>query len=213
MARVYDLAERLLPAEHCQREVTREEAHRALLRLAIRALGVGTAGDLADYYRLPTRDTRQCIAELVAAGELRQVQVEGWREPGYLDPDARLPRQLAARALLSPFDPVIWHRSRVARLFEFDYRLEIWVPQAKRRWGYYVLPFLFDDRFVARVDLKADRRDRRLVVAAAYVEPQVGRGRDRTRWLTRSRWSSRRWRDGFGWTGWSSRRAATSRGR
>jgi uncharacterized protein YcaQ len=168
--RSYDLAERVLPSEHHRREVARDEAQRELLRQAARAHGVGTVGDLADYYRMPVREAGQRLRELVAAGELREVQVEGWREPAYLHPEARLPRRLDAAALLSPFDPVVWCRPRVARLFGVDYRIEIYVPQEKRKWGYYVLPFLLGDRLVARVDLKADRAGRRLLVPAAHLE-------------------------------------------
>ena len=174
--RVFDLAERVIPREHHRREVRREEAQRELLRLAARSHGVGAAGDLADYYRMPIREARPRIAELVEAGELREVRVEGWREPAYLHPEARLQRRIDAAALLSPFDPVVWYRERAARLFEFEYSIEIYVPRAKRRWGYYVLPFLLGDRLVARVDLKADRTERRLLVLAAYIELGADQG-------------------------------------
>jgi uncharacterized protein YcaQ len=169
-ARVYDLAERVIPAEHHGRELDREDAQRELLRLAARSHGVGTVGDLADYYRMPIREARQRIAELVEAGELREARVEGWRDPAYLHSKARIAERIEASALLSPFDPVVWYRQRAARLFDFDYRIEIFTPQEKRRWGYYVLPFLFGDRLVARVDLKADRAARRLLTLAAYIE-------------------------------------------
>ncbi|MGE0132691.1 MAG: winged helix-turn-helix domain-containing protein [Blastocatellales bacterium] len=169
-SRTYDLAERVIPAEHHGRRVDREDAQRELLRLAARSLGVGTANDLADYYRMPIREARQRIAELVEAGELREAQVECWREPAYLHPQARIARRIEASALLSPFDPVVWCRPRAARLFGFDYRIEIYTPQEKRRWGYYVLPFLLGERLAARVDLKADRTARRLLVLAAYIE-------------------------------------------
>ncbi|HEX5083400.1 MAG TPA: crosslink repair DNA glycosylase YcaQ family protein, partial [Blastocatellia bacterium] len=141
-----------------------------LLRLSARSHGVGAVGDLADYYRMPIREARQRIAELVEAGELREARVEGWREPAYLHSKARIAERIEASALLSPFDPVVWYRQRAARLFDFDYRIEIFTPQEKRRWGYYVLPFLFGDRLVARVDLKADRASRRLLTLAAYIE-------------------------------------------
>jgi uncharacterized protein YcaQ len=173
-ARVFDLAERVIAAEHLGREIERVAAQRELIALAARAHGVGTAGDLADYYRMPIRDARLRIAELVSSGELREVRVEGWREPAYLHPEAKLPRQIHCSALLSPFDPVVWYRPRVLRLFDFDYRIEIYTPQAKRRWGYYVLPFLLGDRLVARVDLKADRAGGRLLVLAAHLEPDAG---------------------------------------
>lgn len=175
-ARAYDLAERLVPPEHFGREVTREEAQRELLRRAARAHGVATAADLADYYRMPVREALPRIAELVAAGELRQVRVEGWKGPAYLHREARLPARIEAAALLSPFDPVVWFRPRTARLFDFDYRFEIFVPQAKRRWGAYVLPFLLGDRLAARADLKADRPGRRLLVLAAYREAHAEPG-------------------------------------
>ena len=175
-ARVYDLAERVIPAEHHVRKVEREEAQRELLRLAARSHGVSTAGDLADYYRMPIREARQRIAELVEAGELRKAKVEGWSEPAYLHPEAMAPQRIDAAALLSPFDPVVWHRPRAARLFGFDYRVEIFTPQEKRRWGYYVLPFLLGERLVARVDLKADRAARRLLTLAAYIETGADSG-------------------------------------
>ena len=169
-ARLYDLAERVLPDEHHRREVSREEAMRELLRRAARALGVATAQDLADYYRTPIRLSREHIAELVASGELRAVRVEGWTVPAYLDPEARVPRKIDAAALISPFDPVVWCRPRALRLFDFDYRIEVYVPRPQRRWGYYVLPFLLGDTLVARVDLKADRAAGRLDVLSAHVE-------------------------------------------
>ncbi len=175
-ARVYDLADRIIPAEHHVRELEREEAQRKLLLLAARAHGIGTADDLADYFRMPVREARPRLDELVSSGELRLVRVEGWRQPAYLHPLAELPVRVDAASLLSPFDPVIWHRARAARLFDFEYRVEIFVPQPKRRWGYYVLPFLLGERLVARVDLKADRAGRRLVVLAAHVEPDVESG-------------------------------------
>jgi uncharacterized protein len=169
-ARVFDLAERVLPLQHHGRRVDREEAQRELLRLAARSCGIATADDLADYYRMPVREARPRIVELVESGELREVRVAGWRAPCYLYREARMPRRIAAATLLSPFDPVVWYRPRTARLFEFEYRIEIYVPAEKRRWGYYCLPFLLGDRLVGRVDLKADRAGRRLLVLAAYVE-------------------------------------------
>jgi uncharacterized protein len=168
-ARRYDLAERIIPKEHHARAVDRAEAHRQLLLRAARAHGVGTLADLADYFRMPVRDVRPRLTELVAAGALREVRVEGWRAPAYLHRDATAAR-IEARALLSPFDPVVWFRPRTARLFGFDYRFEIFVPAPKRRWGAYVLPFLLGDRLAARVDLKSDRTRRRLVVLGAWLE-------------------------------------------
>jgi uncharacterized protein YcaQ len=172
-ARLYELAERVVPAEHLSRDVEPAEARRELMRIAARAHGVATVADLADYFRMPVRDARQPVAELAAAGELRPARVEGWRELAWLDPRARPLQRTDASALLSPFDPLIWFRPRLARLFGFDYRFEIFVPEAKRRWGCYVLPFLMGDRLVARVDLKADRPGRRLQVLAAWKEKNV----------------------------------------
>ena len=172
-ARAYDLAERIVPNEHRDRTLTREEAQRELVRLAARATGVATAKDLADYYRMAPREARQRVAELAAAGELREVRVEGWREPAFLHSGARAPRALDTAALLSPFDPVVWYRPRAERLFGFDYRIEIYVPREKRKYGYYVLPFLLGERLVGRVDLKADRAEGRLRVLGAYAEPHT----------------------------------------
>ena len=169
-ARAYDLAERVVPNEHRERTLTREEAQRELIRLAARATGVATAADLADYYRMAPREARQRVAELAAAGELREVRVEGWRDPAFLHPAARTPRAITAAALLSPFDPVVWFRRRAERLFGFDYRIEIYVPREKRKFGYYVLPFLLGDQLVARVDLKADRAEGTLRVLGAFAE-------------------------------------------
>jgi uncharacterized protein YcaQ len=175
-ARTFDLAERHLPADHYRRESTREESQRELLRLAARSHGVGTAADLADYYRMPVRQARERLLELAVAGDVREVRVEGWRETAYLYARAKAPARIQAAALLAPFDPVVWFRRRTARLFGFDYRFEIFVPRPKRRWGSYVLPFLLGDRLVARVDVKADRSRRRLRVLAAYAEAGVRPG-------------------------------------
>ncbi len=172
-ARVYDLAERVLPPEHHSRVVDRHQAQRELLLRAARSHGVGIAEDLADYYRMPVKEARPRLTELVEMGQIHEVAVEHWKRPAYLHPDARLPRRIEAQALLSPFDPVVWYRPRAQRLFRFEYRLEIYVPKHKRRWGYYVLPFLLGDRLVARVDLKADREASRLRVPAVYLEEAV----------------------------------------
>ena len=172
-SRVFDLAERLIPSEHRTREIDGHEADRELLRIAARAHGVGTAKDLADYFRMKVGDARPRLAELVEIGHLREVQVEGLREVAYLDPAATIPKQIDAAALLSPFDPLIWTRPRVSRLFGFDYTVEIFVPPAKRKYGFYVLPFLLGDRLVARVDLKADRAAGRLNVQGAWLESGV----------------------------------------
>jgi uncharacterized protein YcaQ len=172
--RVYDLPERVLPASVLATPTpTEEEAHRELLLLAAQLHGVGTASDLADYFRINVPLARQRVAELVEDGRLTEVTVEDWRNPAYLLPNTTIPRALSGRALLAPFDPLVWERDRVERLFGFRYRIEIYVPADKRVHGYYVLPFLLADRLVARVDLKSDRAVGVLRVQAAYAEPGV----------------------------------------
>jgi len=170
--RIYDLIERVIPPViHAQPQPTHDQALRGLLLLAAASHGLGTARDLADYYRLPIGPSRRILAALADAGELEQVHVAGWTDVTYLHPAASLPRRIEARALLSPFDPLVWNRKRSERLFGFHYRLEIYVPAAQRKYGYYVLPFLLGDRLAGRVDLKADRKGSRLLVQAAYHEP------------------------------------------
>ncbi|VFR55077.1 FIG074102: hypothetical protein [plant metagenome] len=172
--RVYDLPERVLPAQVLALPTPDEtEAHRALLRQAARSLGVATASDLRDYFRLPAPETKARLAELVEDGSLQAVKVEGWPQTAYLDPAARLPRRIEGNALLAPFDPLIWERDRVKRLFGMHYRIEIYVPAARRTHGYYVLPFLMDGALRARVDLKADRPRGTLLVQGAHAEPEA----------------------------------------
>jgi uncharacterized protein len=169
--RIYDLPERVLPASVLSMPTPSEgNAKRALLVIAARALGVATATDLADYWRLNVPHARPLVAELVEDGELLPTRVEGWRDVAYVTPDARVPRRVEATSLISPFDPLMWERKRLERLFGFEYRIEIYVPAPKRVYGYYVLPFLYHDQFVARVDLRADRKRSALVVPGAFAE-------------------------------------------
>ncbi|NNL63267.1 MAG: winged helix-turn-helix domain-containing protein [Woeseiaceae bacterium] len=168
--RVYDLPERLIDDAHLTSSVSEDEARRRLLQQAASALGVATLQDLADYYRMSPRDAAPRVEELEAAGHLEPVAVQGWRQRAWLSADARIPRKIQGASLLSPFDPLVWFRPRAERLFDFEYRIEIYVPAAKRRWGYYVLPFRIGDRIVARVDLKADRKRGELRVRRTHVE-------------------------------------------
>lgn len=170
--RVYDLPERVLPAAALALPTPEPaEAKQALLLRAARALGVATAKDLRDYFRLSPADSAPRLAELAEAGALVPVRVEGWRDMAFLHPDARRPRRVSGRALLAPFDPLIWERSRAERLFGLRYRIEIYTPAERRVHGYYVLPFLLRDRIAARVDLKSDRGRGTLLVQSAHLEP------------------------------------------
>ncbi len=169
--RLYDLPERVIPADILnQPELSEAEAQRQLLLRAALALGVATERDLRDYFRLDTADSQARLAELVEEGALLPVRVDGWKQLAYCLGEPVVPRKVRTSALLSPFDSLIWERSRTERLFDFRYRLEIYTPQHKRQYGYYVLPFLHDERLAARVDLRAERAHDRLAVHALHEE-------------------------------------------
>jgi uncharacterized protein YcaQ len=183
-ARLYDIPERVFPESVMQGgTVAAPDAKKALIVRAARAMGIGTARDLAQYFHIDAwwdrlsvngrrapASTQVLFDELVEDGRLERVRVEGWKPLGYLVPGAKLPKSIDARAIVSPFDPVLWERKWTKAVFDFDYQIEIYVPAAKRIHGYYVLPFLMGDRFAARVDLKADRKTSTMIVHAAYAE-------------------------------------------
>ncbi|MEM9563564.1 MAG: crosslink repair DNA glycosylase YcaQ family protein [Actinomycetota bacterium] len=174
----YDLPERVLRPDVLDRPTpTDDEAITELTMLAARSHGIGTDADLADYFRVNVTTIRPILARLVDEGRLDQVEVRGWSEPAYVHPEAKRPRAVPGRALLSPFDPVVWYRPRGERLWDFYYRIEIYVPEPKRIYGYYVLPFLLDEELVGRVDLKADRKSGVLRVRGSYTQD----GADRVR--------------------------------
>lgn len=175
--RVYDLPERLIDEPHLATAIDRQAAQRQLILEAAESCGVATVQDLADYFRMSPREARPRIEELVETGDLHEVEVEGWTQPAYTTGKLRVPRRICFRTLLSPFDPLIWFRPRTERLFDFHYRIEIYVPAKQRKWGYYVLPFLMDERIVARVDLKADRRTCTLQVLSSHPEENIDQER------------------------------------
>jgi hypothetical protein len=175
--RIYDLTERVLPPEVLNgRAHTHEESVRELVARAARALGVATAVDVGDYFGIKTAMVKPVLEGMVADTSLVRAQVEGWKGPAFLDPTVRAPRTVDAAALVSPFDSLMFNRKRVARLFGFDYTIEIYVPAPKRVYGYYVLPFLMGERLVARADLKADRKTGALLAHGIFGEPGIDRG-------------------------------------
>ena len=172
--RLYDLPERVIPADIIDRATPDEaDAIRQLLDLSARAHGIGTEFDLRDYFRLPGAETKRALAQLVEDGALIPVTVEGWKQQAYLHRDRKIPRKAGGTALLSPFDPIVWERARAERLFDFHYRIEIYTPAPKRKFGYYVLPFLIGDRIAGRVCLKADRQAGVLRANAIHHEPHA----------------------------------------
>ncbi|WP_431239688.1 winged helix-turn-helix domain-containing protein [Mycolicibacterium aichiense] len=170
-ARHYDLTEKVLPPHVLAREVDDEEAVRELVQRAAGALGVATEPDLRDYFRLSPKQSKPAVAALVAEGAIEEVEVDGWSAPAYLAPGVTVPRTDRGTALLCPFDPLIFFRPRLERLFQFHYRIEIYTPEPKRQFGYYVWPFLLDGRLVGRVDLKGERANDALNVVGAFIEP------------------------------------------
>ncbi|HEX3089083.1 MAG TPA: crosslink repair DNA glycosylase YcaQ family protein [Ilumatobacteraceae bacterium] len=176
-ARIYDLTERVIPAEVLARpDVPEAEARKQLLELAARHHGIASFTDLTDYHRQANQACKPLVAELVEEGTLREVEVEGWKKPAYVHHQARIPRRISACALLSPFDPIVWNRDRAMRLFGFHYRIEIYTPQPKRIYGYYVLPILWGDSIVGRLDMKSDRQGGALLIQGSFTEPGVPAG-------------------------------------
>ncbi|KJH87208.1 cytoplasmic protein [Pseudomonas fluorescens] len=191
--RLYDLPERVLPASVLQQPLPDEaQAQRALLVHAADALGIATEKDLRDYFRLDPADSRGRLAELEEAGELQRCQVQGWKQPAWCRPAVKIPRKVAASALLSPFDSLVWERGRTERLFDFRYRLEIYTPVHKRVYGYYVLPFLHHERIAARVDLRAERALGQLAVHAVHEE-EPGLDEGGMQALALNLWRMARW--------------------
>src|SRR5581483_7494829 len=169
--RVYDLPGRVLPAAVLDAPVPEhEDAERQLVEIAVRSLGVGTARDIADYYRTKPAAAKVRADELVEEGMLRRVRVEGWKDDAYVPAGVRIPKNVSRAAMITPFDPLVWNRPRAKRVFGFEYTIEIYVPAAKRKHGYYVMPFLNGERIVARADLKADRKAGVLQVLGAWGE-------------------------------------------
>ncbi len=171
--RVYGLAEHILPAEVVARDVAASDAHKQLVEHAARAHGIATTSDITDYFRLKKVPVTTILRELADEGAVREVTVPGWRQPAWIHRDARSPRRIDAAAILSPFDPVVWHRDRAERLFDFHYRIEIYTPAHKRVFGYYSLPILLDEAIVGRIDLKNDRQAGVLRVQSAWHEPHA----------------------------------------
>lgn len=170
--RLYDLPERVIPADILNLPTPPEaETFRTLLDMSGAALGIATETDLRDYFRLPVAEARKALAEAVEEGTLRPVSVEGWRHQAYLHKNAKLPRKAGGIALLSPFDPLVWNRDRAERLFGFHYRIELYTPEAKRKFGYYVLPFLHGEKLAGRLCLKAERASSTLKVNRSHAEP------------------------------------------
>jgi uncharacterized protein YcaQ len=172
--RIYDLPERVIPSEILSLPTPSEaDSIRTLMDLSGQALGIGTEFDLRDYFRLPVAETKKALAELVEAGRLIPVAVEGWKPQAYLHAEAKVPRKAGGTAFVSPFDPLVWERARAERLFDFHYRIEIYTPAPKRKYGYYVLPFLHGERIAGRVCLKADRQEGVLRANASHHEPHA----------------------------------------
>jgi hypothetical protein len=177
-ARIYDTPERVLPLNILNAPTpTEHDARKQLLVRSAIAQGVATVGDLADYYRQKPAAVKHLIAELLEDGELRAVAVDGWTEKAFVHRSAKLPKQLHATALLSPFDSLVWCRPRNERLFDFHYRIEIYTPKEKRKFGYYVLPFMLNGQMVGRVDLKADRANSKLLVHSVHTEKGIKRSK------------------------------------
>ena len=172
--RLYALPERVIPKRTLNTAApSREDAQRELIAIAAAAHGVATEVDLRDYFRLAVADTKARIKELVTEGVLKPVAVEGWKHQAYLHRNAKVPRTIETQALIAPFDQLIWMRQRTERLFNFHYRLAFYTPKAKRTAGYYVMPFLMGENLVARVDLKSDRKQDRLLVLGGHAEPHI----------------------------------------
>ena len=169
-ARLYDLTENSIPQDVLDVEVSREDAIAELLVKGVKAMGVATTSDIRDYFRINAKEANALIPRLLEEQRIIEIEVEGWKQPAYCMPELKIPRQSKAQALLTPFDPLVWCRQRILRLFDFDYKIEIYVPESKRRYGYYVLPFILGDNIVARVDLKAHRDHSQLEVKGAWLE-------------------------------------------